>query len=546
MAKKENRRVDTQMLEANDYSLKDYFSQDKDIIIPLYQREYSWEDKNMEVFIKDIYNNDKYYIGNIMTLPNKEKNIELIDGQQRMISTFLIFCCLKNVYKVNYNFSFLNEGKKIKIDTRAPSEDCNILEFIYKNDIPFKYTSRKEVKEYKKVGKTIESNNIDPMVLLDKLLNVIIVEIKFISSETDAHNMFVNLNTKGKVLENIDILKSQLFKYLGLDTEHGIQYYKEGWYETIKEIKDSNAQRYFDNFNDIYFKDKKEKNIEKVIKNICDLESAKKYYDSFCLNSSHKNGLCRCALTVYNHSTSYLNDIYSGNFSLSATDGYLKLLEEAKFKQFDVVLIPLLHISDNKNLKKFKKNYTLIHKFFKFILMHQEIMSIKKSSPAIYGNDFKTTGADLFEDKDYKKNIKEFLKSKLIKHNPNDIRETLKSLVIDHTSTKHARHIIMLLQGNIDIQYTVEHFILLNKEDPLSMCLGNCIPVSIDNYGSLDIKNKLKKYNKNKSTEPFIKNFLKYKIDDLNYRDVIKKRNNDLIEEYVNEYESLYSELKGE
>ena len=75
MAKKENRRVDTQMLEANDYSLKDYFSQDKDIIIPLYQREYSWEDKNMEVFIKDIYNNDKYYIGNIMTLPNKEKKI---------------------------------------------------------------------------------------------------------------------------------------------------------------------------------------------------------------------------------------------------------------------------------------------------------------------------------------------------------------------------------------------------------------------------------------------------------------------------------------
>ena len=87
-------QVNTQMLEANDYSLKDYFVQDKDIIVPLYQREYSWEDKNMEVFIKDIYGNDKYYIGNIMTLPNEKKGIELIDGQQRMISTFLIFCCL--------------------------------------------------------------------------------------------------------------------------------------------------------------------------------------------------------------------------------------------------------------------------------------------------------------------------------------------------------------------------------------------------------------------------------------------------------------------
>lgn len=46
-------QANTQMLEANDYSLKDYFDQDKDIIVPLYQRGYSWEDKNMEVFIKD-------------------------------------------------------------------------------------------------------------------------------------------------------------------------------------------------------------------------------------------------------------------------------------------------------------------------------------------------------------------------------------------------------------------------------------------------------------------------------------------------------------
>lgn len=99
MIGKEIIQANTQMLEANDYSLKDYFDQDKDIIVPLYQRGYSWEDKNMEVFIKDIYNNDKYYIGNIMTLPNEDEDIELIDGQQRMISTFLIFCCLKMFIK---------------------------------------------------------------------------------------------------------------------------------------------------------------------------------------------------------------------------------------------------------------------------------------------------------------------------------------------------------------------------------------------------------------------------------------------------------------
>ena len=543
MTGEEIRQDASQMLQASDYILKDYFKEDRDIIIPLYQRGYSWEDKNMEVFISDIYNNDKYYIGNIMTLPNNENDVELIDGQQRMISTFLILCSLKNVYNVDYDFSFLNDGKKIKIGTRAPSDDCKILEFIYEDDIPSRYSSRREVKEYKKVAKTIDKYNIDPSILLEKLLNVIIVEIKFISEETDAHNMFVNLNTKGKVLENIDILKSQLFKYLGTDPNQGMEFYKEGWYETIKAICDSNTQRFFDNFNDIFIDNKKEKNIDKAIKYIDSLNTAKIYYDNFCLNSSHKNGLCKCALAVYNHSTSYLNDIYSGNFSMSVLNGYLQLLEEAKFKQFDVVLIPLLHISDAGNLRKFKRNYELIHKFFKFVLMHQEIMSIKKSSPAIYGNDFKTTGASLFKDKDYKKNIKEFLSGKLHKHSPEDIRDTLNSLTIDHSNTKHARHIIMLLQGNIDIQYPVEHFINLDEADNLSMCIGNCIPVSVDNYGSLDVKNKLIKYNQNKSTEPFIKNFLKYSINETNYRDIIVHRNNDIIEEYVSEYESLFNEL---
>lgn len=43
------------MLEAQDYTLINYFTIIDKIIIPLYQRGYSWEDKNMEIFIKDIY-----------------------------------------------------------------------------------------------------------------------------------------------------------------------------------------------------------------------------------------------------------------------------------------------------------------------------------------------------------------------------------------------------------------------------------------------------------------------------------------------------------
>lgn len=530
------------ILDANSFKLKDYLKKYKQINIPIYQRGYSWEDKNMEVFIKDIYENDNYYIGNIMSLPNSN-NIELIDGQQRIISSFLILCCLKNKFELNEEFQYLAKGKKIKIETRSSSEDSRLLEFIYKNDIPKKYKKKQEVKEYEKAYKIIINNSIEPKILLEKLLNVIIVEIKFTESETDAHNMFVNLNTKGKNLEDVDILKSHLFKYLSLDNEEGLEYYKEGWYETIKHISEKNAQRYFDNFNDIYFDNGKDKKIETVIKNVTNLKTAKEYYDNFGCESTQNNGICRCALTVYNHSTEHLNDKYDGNLSLTKFNDYLQLLDKAKFKQFDVVLIPLLHVRNKWERKAFIKNYMIIIKFIKFILMHQEIMSINKASPSQYGNDFKIVARKIFLKKDYKNIIKDFLKENLKLHSKNYIIKTIEEIRIDHSNTKHAKQIIMLVEDNINVDMTIEHFVNLDEKNEYTMKIGNCIPVNIDEYQGLNIEKKLSQYTKNIVSEPYIKSFLDLKVTRKNYNKKIDERTKKIAEEYAKIYKKLYDEL---
>lgn len=545
MKEKEVKTKTNRMLNANDYKLRDYFNEYSHIIIPLYQRGYSWEDKNMEVFIKDIYENSNYYIGNIMALPSCD-NVELIDGQQRIISSFLVLCCLKNKFDLDEDFSFLEEGKKIEVQTRAPSDDSRLLEFIYNDDIASRYSSRREVKEYKKAFKTITENGFDPKLLMNKLLNVIIVEIKFIQQETDAHNMFVNLNTKGKSLENVDILKSQLFKYLSLDTSHGIEYYKEGWYETINYITEKNAQRYFDNFNDIYLENNKDKKIDNVIKKVNNLESAKEYYDNFCYESEQQNGLCRCALAIYNHSVGYLNDIFEGNISLNVLNGYLQLLDKAKFKQFDVVLLPLLHIRNSKERSNFISNYSIIINFIQFILMHQEIMSINKASPSQYGNDFKIIGRKIFLKKNYKECIKNFLKDNLRVHSEEHIIKTIKDLRIDHSNTKHAKQIIMLVEGNINVDMTVEHFVSLDSGKEISLEIGNCIPVNVDDYGNCEEEEKLIKYSQNKVSEPFIRSFLEYNLDTNNYETKIKERTEKISKEYANVYMHLYKKLVNE
>ena len=92
-------------------------------LIPLYQREYKWEDDKIEGLVQDINNRDKF-LGNIILdekigMPtNIESVYEIVDGQQRITTSFLIFIALYNqlhgmpmeqqsiILKINQNHQF--------------------------------------------------------------------------------------------------------------------------------------------------------------------------------------------------------------------------------------------------------------------------------------------------------------------------------------------------------------------------------------------------------------------------------------------------------
>ena len=63
---------------------KNIFSDDR-YSIPLYQRDYAWEDKQIEQLIEDINdvpNNENYYLGSLIVAKQEEKKYEVVDGQQ--------------------------------------------------------------------------------------------------------------------------------------------------------------------------------------------------------------------------------------------------------------------------------------------------------------------------------------------------------------------------------------------------------------------------------------------------------------------------------
>ena len=87
------------------------FDTDMEYIIPLYQRAYTWEDKQLVQLIEDI--NDvaadaNYYIGALIVSRQGNK-FEVVDGQQRLTSLYLLLNCLG--YEVQNTLTFACRDK---------------------------------------------------------------------------------------------------------------------------------------------------------------------------------------------------------------------------------------------------------------------------------------------------------------------------------------------------------------------------------------------------------------------------------------------------
>lgn len=72
-------------------TIKEVLSNDS-YIIPIYQRNYEWEQPQIERLIRDIDNieNERYYLGTLVTFKRDDGSYELVDGQQRHTTLNLI------------------------------------------------------------------------------------------------------------------------------------------------------------------------------------------------------------------------------------------------------------------------------------------------------------------------------------------------------------------------------------------------------------------------------------------------------------------------
>jgi len=247
-------------------SLKDFFIGDRAFEIPVYQRNYSWDEKQCDDLWNDLFylkEGKKHYFGTILIKKaNKSKDhglksfeiFELIDGQQR-ISTILML--LREIITQIGNLDdpefreglekleedYLKYGHVYKLDLMGEDKEFYRDYIINNKDFPAQILtpSRKRLKEAKTFFKAkfeeikAEYNPIDfKKFLLEhkrKIDDMDIIRYE-VENDADAVLIFETVNDRGKLLTNLEKTKSFLMHAVYLSESENLD-------ESLKKINNS-------------------------------------------------------------------------------------------------------------------------------------------------------------------------------------------------------------------------------------------------------------------------------------------------------------------
>lgn len=197
--------------------------------IPIYQRPYSWEEKNIKDFLESIFdafkevnkkdcktNAKPVFFGTIQLDLNKDDNtLDIVDGQQRL-TTFLLFLDLLQRNE-KHPKEYIDCSKVIKSEKlKEVLNDDNI-----KNTSSKYYENRKLLKkEVEHFEKEFKHKN----EFYTELKNFVLDNVYFVQLITEEMDLsevvsvFNTINTTGLDLNATDIFKVRYYNYLrGID-----------------------------------------------------------------------------------------------------------------------------------------------------------------------------------------------------------------------------------------------------------------------------------------------------------------------------------------
>jgi len=265
------------LLSAGAESFGKIIKSDSRFVIPMYQRDYSWEEAHWEDLWNDIEANrmveSKHYMGSVVLIPRDKKSFEVIDGQQRLTTLSLVILSaigiVNDMIDQGLDIEENQQRKDILMDNYIGKKSLSSLTTINKlklneNNDPFFTTFLLALRKPLNLRSQLKSNKqlyncylffkekLQTEIVSVGGVNSLIEFVEYISdnllfikitatTDLSAFLIFETLNDRGLELSVTDLLKNYIFSIVNDDDREHIKYL---WESIINQVSYSNFPKF--------------------------------------------------------------------------------------------------------------------------------------------------------------------------------------------------------------------------------------------------------------------------------------------------------------
>lgn len=260
-------------MDARKGNIYEILNGNKQFLIPVYQRFYSWDIDQCRRLWNDIVEMQKqgkagHFVGSIVNIaeqamPTGVQKYMIIDGQQRMTTLTLLLLALRDYAIKNPGDTTINarriDNMLLKNEFEIEDERYKLLLTETDRDILISLIEKKPIREgtrsrlienYNFFANKIGDKEIQPSEVYESIGKLQIVNITLDRAVDDAQAIFESLNSTGKELSESDLIRNYIL--MGLEPSEQTYVYEHLWrpmeqlfvYETQGTVMDAFFRHY--------------------------------------------------------------------------------------------------------------------------------------------------------------------------------------------------------------------------------------------------------------------------------------------------------------
>lgn len=243
-------------MKAEDINILEFMSSKRQLVIPIYQRKYSWSSEQCTQLWDDILRAGqaragRHFVGSIMYVVDNDAHnapLRVIDGQQRLTTLSLLLVAIsraledgeepfdgfsKRKLENYYLKNGIETGDKARKLILSEADRFTMYAIVDNNELPTNYSQRIAV-NFDFFKEQIEKNMADLRVICQGIARLHVVTVGLSSEYDNPQLIFESMNSTGQALSQADLIRN--FVLLGEKTNVQEDLYNGHWRQMEKDF----------------------------------------------------------------------------------------------------------------------------------------------------------------------------------------------------------------------------------------------------------------------------------------------------------------------